>query len=42
MNAGKSNVMVGSSGGKMIVNYGKWSSGVCGKEVHENSDKYKV
>ena len=32
MNAGKSQVMVGSSGGKMIIN-----SGVCGKRVQENS-----
>ena len=37
MNAGKSKVMVGSSGGKMIVNFGKWLCGVCGKEVHANS-----
>ena len=32
MDAGKSKVMVGSSGGKMIVNSGKWPYGVCGKE----------
>ena len=31
VNAGKSRVMVGSSGGKMIVNSGKWPWGVCGK-----------
>ena len=33
MNAGKSKVMVmvGSSGGKTIVNSGKWPCGVCGK-----------
>ena len=31
MNAGKSKVMVGSSGEKMIVNSGKWPCGV-GKE----------
>ena len=37
MNAGKSKVMVGSSGGKMIVNSGKWPCGVCGKGVPENS-----
>ena len=37
MNAGKSKVMVGSSGGKMIVNSGKWPCGVCGKGVQENS-----
>ena len=35
MNAGKFKVMVGSSGGKMIVNSGKWPCGVCGKGVHE-------
>ena len=34
MNAGKSKVMVGSSGGKMIVNSGKCPGGVCGKGVH--------
>ena len=33
VNAGKSEVMVGSSGGKMIVNSGKWPCGVCGKGV---------
>ena len=32
-NAGKSKVMVGRSGGKMIVNSGKWPCGVCGKGV---------
>ena len=32
VNAGKSKVMVGSSGVKMIVNSGKWPCGVCGKE----------
>ena len=37
MNAGKSKVMVGSSGGKMIVNSGKWSCGVRGKGVPANS-----
>ena len=31
MNAGKSKVVVGGSGGKMIVNSGKWPCGVCGK-----------
>ena len=30
-------VMVGSSGGKMIVNSGKWPCGVCGKGVPANS-----
>ena len=29
VNAGKSKLMVGSSGGKMIVNFGKWPYGVC-------------
>ena len=33
VNATKSKVMVGSSGGKMIVNAGKWPCGVCGKGV---------
>ena len=37
MNAEKSMVMVGSSGGKMIVNSGKWHCGVCVKGVHANS-----
>ena len=37
LNAGKSKVMVGSSGGKMIVNSGKWPCGVCGKGVQANS-----
>ena len=37
VNTGKSKVMVGSSGGKMIVNYGKWPCGVCGKGVQGNS-----
>ena len=37
VNAGKSKVMVGSSVGKMIVNYGKWPCGVCGKGVQVNS-----
>ena len=31
INAGKSKVMVGSSGGKMIINSEKWPCGVCGK-----------
>ena len=35
VNAGKSNVMVGSSGGNMIVNSGKWPGGVCGKKQHD-------
>ena len=37
VNAGKYKVMVGSSGGKMIVNAGKWPYGVCGKGVQTNS-----
>ena len=37
VNTGKSKVMVGSSGGKMIVNSGKWPCGVCGKGVQANS-----
>ena len=36
VNAGKSKVMVGSSGGKMIVNSRKWPC-VCGKGVQQNS-----
>ena len=34
MIAGKSK---GSSGGKMIVNSGKWPRGACGKGVQANS-----
>ena len=30
MNAGKSKVLACSSGGKLIVNSGKWNCGVCG------------
>ena len=37
VNAGKSKVMVGSSGGKMIVNSGRWPCGVCGNGVQANS-----
>ena len=37
VNAGKPKVMVGSSGGKMIVNSEKWHCGVCGKGVQANS-----
>ena len=42
INAGKYKVMVGSSVWKMIVNYGKWPCGICGKGVQENlfSAKY--
>ena len=38
VNAGKSKVMVGSSGGNMIVNSGKWPCGVCGKGVQAPND----
>ena len=37
VNVGKYKVMVGSSGGKMIVNSGKWPCGVYGKGVQANS-----
>ena len=37
VNAGKSKVMVGSSGGKMIVNSGNWPCSVCGKGLQANS-----
>ena len=37
VNAGKSKVMVGISGGKMIVNSGKWP---CGKGVQTNFAQY--
>ena len=37
VNVGKSKVMVGSSGGEMIVNSGKWPCGVCGKGVQADS-----
>ena len=37
VNTGKSKVMVGSSGGKMIANSAKWPCGVCGKGVQTNS-----
>ena len=37
VNTRKSKVMVGSSGGKMTVNSGKWPCGVCGKGVQTNS-----
>ena len=41
VNAGKSKVMVGSSGGKMIVDSGKWPCGVCGtiQEVDQAEDQ---
>ena len=37
MNAGKFKLMVGGSGGRMIVYSGKWPCGVCGKGVYANS-----
>ena len=37
LNARKSKVMVGSSGGKIIVKSGNWPRGVCGKRVQANS-----
>ena len=37
VNAGKSKVMVDSSGGKIIVNSEKWPCGVCEKGVQTNS-----
>ena len=37
VNAGKSKVLVGSSGGKRIVNSGKWPCGICGKGVQANT-----
>ena len=39
VNAEASKVSVGNSGGKMIVNSGKWP---CGKGVHANSVKYPL
>ena len=36
-NAGKSKMIVGSSGWKMIVNSVKWPCGVCGRGVQANS-----
>ena len=35
VNAGNTKVMVGNSGGKLIVNSGKWPCGVCGKECRQ-------
>ena len=37
VNAGKSKVMVGSSGGKMIVNSAKWPCDVCWNGMQANS-----
>ena len=42
VNAGKSKEMVGSSGGTMIVNSGKWPCGVCGKGVQTYSVRCTV
>ena len=42
VNAGKSKVMVGSNGGKIIVNSGKWPCGVCGKGLQANSVQHTV
>ena len=37
VNARKSKVMVGSNGGKIIVNSGKWLCNVCGEGVQSNA-----
>ena len=37
VNAGKSKVIVWSSGGKMIVNSEKWSGGVCGPQEYRQT-----
>ena len=42
VNAGKSKVKVGSSGGKMIIDSRKWPCGVCGKEAQVNSVQWTV
>ena len=42
VNVGNSKVMVVRSGGKMIVNSGKWPCGVSGKGVQANSVQYTV
>ena len=42
MNAERSKVMVGSSGGKMIVNSGKWPCDVCGKGVQVNCSVHNM
>ena len=42
MNAGKFKVMLGSSGGKMIVNTEKWPCDVCGKGLQATSVQYTV
>ena len=38
----QSKVMVGSSGGKIIVNSGKWPCGVCGKGVQANCSVHSM
>ena len=35
VNTGKFKVVVGSSGGKIIINSGKWPCRICGKEVQQ-------
>ena len=42
VNAGKTKVMVGSSGGKIIINSGKWPCGVCGKGVQANCSVHSM
>ena len=42
VNTGKSKVMVGSSGGKMIVNSKKWPCVICGKGMQTNAVQYTV
>ena len=42
VNAGKSKVLVGNSGGNMIVNSGKWPCGVCGKGVQANCSVHSM
>ena len=42
VNAGKSKVMPGSSGGKMIVNSGNCPCGVCGKGVQANCSVHSM
>ena len=40
MNAGKYKVVVGSSGGIIIINSGTWPCGVCGNGVLLGKKKY--
>ena len=42
VNAGKYEVMVGSSGGRMIVNYGEWPCGVCGRGMQANCSVHNM